>query len=231
MVNYAVKIEKEKICVLYQDDRYGVEGLKGTKVALEKKGLMLVSEASIKMGETDFQSQIDRFKSADPDTAVLFTYALQAALFMKQARTLGWTPQFIGASPLATKRFIETAEGAAEGAVVLSIIPDAETSMKPGVVEYRNSLKKYFPEREPSNASLLGYTSAKVLVEGLSRAGRDLTRERFIKALETGKKYETDIIYPVTFTPKMHLGTKCPFSNKVIRGEFSDFKGDCIEDG
>jgi len=231
MVNYAVKIKKKKVCVLYHDNRYGYKGLDGVKVALEKKGLPLLSEASIKMGETDFQSQIARFKSADPDTVVLFTYDLQSALFIKQAKTLGWTPQFIGASPLATKRFIEAAEGAAEGAVVLNIIPNAETSMKPGVVEYRNSLKKYFPGREPSNASLLGYTSAKVLAEGLSRAGRDLTREGFIKALETGKKYETNIIYPVIFTPEMHLGTKCPFFNKVIRGEFIDFKGDCTEDG
>lgn len=224
IVNYLVSINKRRITIAYTDNAYGKDGLKGTEAALEKKGLELIAAVPIipKDMRIDLTPQITKLKRGEADTVILFTLPRQAANFLMQSRS--WRPLFIGPSRIATRKLIETAGLAAEGVIALRITPDPKTSRRQGVVRYRELLKKYFPKEQPSQASLLGYTSADVFVEGLRKPGRTLTRELFIKSLETMKGYETGIIPPVTFSQKTHLATRRVYFNKVIEGKFTEFE-------
>lgn len=231
IVKYVTSINKYRIAILYLDNEYGNEGLQGTIEALKRKDLRLLNAVSAKVRKTDLRKQIIQLRKVKPDAIILFTNAIQAALFIKQSQgKYKPKPLFIGPSTIATESFLKTAGKAAEGAILLSIIPDPNKSMKAGVIQYRELLKKYFPKQKPNDASLIGYTSAKVFVEGLQRVGKDLTRERFIEVLQKIEKYETGIIDTIKFTPKRHLGPKCPYFNRVIKGKFVEFQ-DCSGDG
>jgi ABC-type branched-subunit amino acid transport system substrate-binding protein len=232
IVAYSKSISK-RVAIIYEDNINGAEGHAGTVAAIKDTPLKLVGEIKILIGEMDFSPHISQLMNLKekPDTVILFIHEIQAARILIQSQQMKFNPKFISVIPLLKQDFIKTTGNAAEGTVALTIVPDAETSPKQGVIEYRKHLKKYFPEQEPTTESLIGYTSAKVLVETLKRTGKEITRDKFIKTLEEMKKYETNIIYPVSFSPENRLGTKCPFFNKIIDGKFQDFKGDCGGDG
>jgi len=232
IVAYSITISK-RLAVLYQDNSMGREAFQGVKSAIEGKELKLVGESAINPMEADLRPHILRLRDIEekPDTVIIFTHEIQAARILIQAPQQKFTPQFITVIPLSKQIFIKAAGNTAEGTVALTIVPDAETSPKPGVIKYRDDLERYFSGQEPRSESLIGYTSAKVMVEALKRTGRDITRDKFIKTLEKMKKFETDIIYPISFSPENRLGTKCPFFNKITDGKFNDFKGDCGGDG
>ena len=231
IVAYSKSINKIKIAILYLDNDYGNEGLEGTKEAIKMRGLELVDKINILSNVLDFKAEIARLKYKKPQTVILFTSDIQAAEIIKEAQQQSFNPQFIGASPIATQTFLDKSGETSEGTVIFDFIPDPQTSIKPGVKEYRSLLKKYFPDKKPNAASLIGYTSAKVLVEALKRTGRDLTRDKFIKTLENMTNYETGIIYPITFTSINHLGTKCPHFYRAKEGKFFYFKAGCTGDG
>ncbi|PYO52357.1 MAG: hypothetical protein DMD83_25970, partial [Candidatus Rokuibacteriota bacterium] len=78
---------------------------------------------------------------------------------------------------------------------------------------------KYFPKNEPNRYSLSGYLAATLFTEGARRAGRNLTREGLIAALETFKGFETGIVPPITIGPD-HDTQKQGFWLRVERGHF-----------
>jgi len=74
------------------------------------------------------------------------------------------------------------------------------------VAEYTRALKNE-GKGEPNFSSLEGYIAAKIFAEGLRRAGTDLSREKFIAALETITLKNYDIGFPVEFSPTRHAGS------------------------
>jgi len=75
-----------------------------------------------------------------------------------------------------------------------------------GGVEYRRHLKQFFPEDKPNFVSLEGYLNARVLVEGIRRAGPELDRERFIDAIESIEHLDLGIDNPLSFSAMDHQG-------------------------
>jgi ABC-type branched-subunit amino acid transport system substrate-binding protein len=87
------------------------------------------------------------------------------------------------------------------------VVPFPWQQSNPLVGEYIKALKKA-GIADANFSSLEGYIAAKVFVEGLRRAGADLTRDRFIKALETINLTNYDIGFPVSFSPTNHNGSR-----------------------
>jgi len=83
----------------------------------------------------------------------------------------------------------------------------------PKLTTFRNIFMKTYPDLadkpgSPNFYDVLGYSGMKIFLEGLKRAGRDLTREKFISALETLRNFETGVLPPVTFTSTDHEGDR-----------------------
>src|SRR2546422_2070214 len=104
-------------------------------------------------------------------------------------------------SPLTDERYLALAGDASEGVAGLSPWPDPLTSDRPGVKRYRDDLKTYLPKNEPNRYSLSGYFAAMLFTEGATRAGRRLTREGLVVALEGIRGFESGILPPVTIGP------------------------------
>jgi len=86
---------------------------------------------------------------------------------------------------VGTEEFIKEAGQDAEGAIITQVMPPYDRTEYPTVAEYRKCLAKYSPGEAPTFVSFEGFVDAMVLVEGLKRAGKDLTREKFISGIES----------------------------------------------
>src|SRR5579872_805107 len=108
-----------------------------------------------------------------------------AVAIVKQAHMDGWRPQFLTVSFVGTEEFIKEAGADAEGTIITQVMPPYDRMEYPTVALYRKCLSKYSPGEEPTFVSFEGFVDAMVLVEGLKRAGKDLTREKFISGIES----------------------------------------------
>jgi ABC-type branched-subunit amino acid transport system substrate-binding protein len=93
------------------------------------------------------------------------------------------------------------------------------TSDLPGVRRYREAMQKYFPKNEVNRYSLSGYFAGLLFAEGAKRAGKNLTRDSLITALESIKGLDSGILPPITIGPD-HETQKQGFWVKVENGKF-----------
>jgi ABC-type branched-subunit amino acid transport system substrate-binding protein len=110
--------------------------------------------------------------------------------------------------------------GDAAGLIFAQVVPFPWFDATPVVHEYREALKAHAPQAEPSFSSLEGYINAKVLVEALRRAGRKLTREGLVAALESMRAYDVGGL-AVSYTAGNHPGSG--FVDVVVVGSNGRF--------
>lgn len=214
-----------KVAVFYQYDAYGFDGLKGTELALKDYGLAPVARGSYIRGTLDIEDGLEKIIDSNAEAVVMIGTYDPCAKFIRSARARGFDPifynvSFVGADELARKLGKE-----GEGVIVTQVVPsfDAPESqtLLLGAMEYSNLLKKYYPEDKPNFVGLEGYINARVLVEGLTRAGRDLTRERFIDAIESIQNLSLEIANPLSFSPTDHQGLERVYFTRIQNGKFA----------
>ena len=114
------------------------------------------------------------------------------------------------------------AEG--EGVIVSQVVPPLENIGRNkqlwGAEEYVKLLAAYYPDDQPNFVGLEGYINARVLVEGLQRAGRNLDRESFIRAIESIRDYDLGIANPLSFSAFDHQGLERVYFTKIEGGRF-----------
>lgn len=235
-VDYAVKelaMKNPKMAVLYQDDEPGQDWLKGVKEACAHYKLNLVAETSYKRGTVDFSSQVARMKDAGAELVMMWTLVREPAAILKEAMKLQWRPVWITATPSTADVVLKLAGDAAFygkgffGTAILAFPWD----MNPAAVEFMNVWAKY-NDRPWGFYDWYGWGCAKILVEGLKRAGKDLTREGLLKAFDTFTGYRSGVFGPITWRPDKRSGTqeciieapvKRPNGNKWI--QIGGFRG------
>ncbi len=175
----------KRIGVIYPDNAFGTAVLEGVKVALKAHGAEPAATASYQRQTSQAASAIDTVRAANPEAVVVVGPANTVAPILKQAHSKGWKPLFLTVSFVGTDELISEAGADAEGIVITQVVPPYYMTEEKSVAFYRRSLSKYFPSEQPNFVSLEGFVDAMVMVEGLKRAGKDLTREGLIHAIET----------------------------------------------
>ena len=125
----------------------------------------------------------------------------------------------VSSGPLTDERYLSLAGEASEGVEGLSLWPDPVFSDLAGVKLYREHMQRHFPKNDPNRYSLSGYFAAMLFAEGARRAGKNLTRESLIAALESVKGFESGILPPLTIGPD-HETQKQGFWVRVEKGRF-----------
>ena len=174
-----------KIAVIYQDDPFGKAVLDGVKLALQKHSSAPAAQGTFARNSVDIQSGLKQVMAARPEAVIIAGPYAPAAAIVKQAHTIGWHPQFLTVSFVGTEEFIREAGPDAEGTIITQVMPPYDRTEYPTVALYRRCLNKYSPGEAPTFVSLEGFVDAMVLVEGLKRAGKDPTREKFIAGIES----------------------------------------------
>ena len=229
VVTWLVKVKGfKRIGILYQDDKYGYTFRDPAKKTLAKFGLKLIAAESYKRGAKDLSAQVAKLRNADLDACLLVATPPPGAAFIKEAHKQGWKDtRIISSGPLTDEKYINLSGGVGEGVWGLSLWPDPVHSNDPAVVEYREIMEKYGKDRDktPNRYSLYGYFYAKLFTEGLKKAGKNLTRESYITALEGIKDWENGIIPAVSFSATDHLAQNSGFMVEVQKGVFRPISG------
>jgi branched-chain amino acid transport system substrate-binding protein len=206
--------------VLYQDDEYGKSFLTAFEKDLGRHNLKIAAAEPVKRGVTDVSAQIAKLQAARPQVTFLVLTPPAGAQALKERQKIGWTETvMVSSGPLTDERYLALAGDAAEGVEGLSLWPDPVSSDLPGVKAYRAAMQKYFPKNEPNRYSLSGYVAAMLFTEGARRAGRSLTREGLITALEGLKAWDSGILPPLTVGAD-HETQRQGFWVRVEKGHF-----------
>lgn len=197
-----------KIGVIYPEDPFGTTVLEGVKIALRKHDSSPVAEASFPRQTGQVDNAIDSVRGANPDAVVLVGPYAPVATILKKAHAKGWKPMFLTVSFVGTDELIKEGGADAEGMVITQVVPPYYLTDLKGVALYRRSMQKYHPGVEPSFVSLEGFVDAMVLVEGLKRAGRELTREKLIQAIESIHDFDVGLgpALRLNYSAKEHRG-------------------------
>jgi len=175
----------QKIGVLYQDDAFGKAVLDGVKLALQKHSSKPAVLGTFARNTLDVDGGLKEVMAARPQAVVVVGPYAPVAAIVKKAHAAGWRPQFLTVSFVGTEEFIKEAGPDADGTIITQVVPPYDRTDYPTVALYRKNMAKYYPDTKPSFVSFEGFVDAMVLVEGLKRAGKDLTREKFIAAIES----------------------------------------------
>jgi len=219
----------QKIGVIYQDDAFGVAVLEGVKLALKKYNSAPVALGSFPRNTLDVNRGIELVRAANPDGVIMVGPYAPIAEIVKRGRGTGWNPLYVTVSFVGTEAYIKAMGKDGEGAVITQVVPPYNRTDLPSVALYLKLLKKYFPETQPNFVSLEGFVDAMVLAEGLKRVGKDLTREKFIEAIEGMRDFDIGLgpQLKLNYGPRDHKGFDTVYYTVVRDGQaivFSDWK-------
>jgi branched-chain amino acid transport system substrate-binding protein len=176
-----------KIGVLYQNDDYGKDYLKGFKDGLGAKTSMIVIEDSYEVSEPTIDSHIVKLKAAGADVFMNITTPKFAAQAIKKNAEIGWKPVHFLNNVSASVGSVMKPAGFENGQDIISSAylkdpTDAQWKDDAGMKAWNEFLDKYYPEANRADASVMyGYTVAQGLVHVLKNCGDDLTRANVMK--------------------------------------------------
>ncbi|MBT4136957.1 MAG: ABC transporter substrate-binding protein [Candidatus Latescibacteria bacterium] len=196
-----------KLAIIYQDDDMGLDGLRGFHEAAKHYNLPVVAEASYKRGAVDFSTQVLSLKQKDPTHVILVTVTREAPAILEKSHQLGWHPQFLAALPAADQRVVELAGEAAANFMGITFLDLSSPEPDKQTQRYLDLVHQYDPGRKLSLYHAYGVMLAQIFVEGLQRAGRDLTREKLVDAMETFNGWQDCLGPPVTYGPNVRGGS------------------------
>jgi len=231
-ISYFVdKLNLKKIAVLYQEDIFGVAVLSGVQLALERRNMYTVATETFVRGAMDVEKAMLNIKLSEAEVVIMVGTYSPLAKFVKISNDAGFKPYFHTVSFVGSEAFAKELIQIQkinpldyEKIIVTQVVPDPFLEELPGVKEYRELVKKYFPNDRPNYVALEGFVNAKVLVKALEIAGTDLTRDKFVEALESMRNIDIGIGKEITYSVLGHQGLKGVYYSKLSEdGEFRIF--------
>jgi branched-chain amino acid transport system substrate-binding protein len=228
---YAKYLLKEKpdgkIGVIYQNDDFGKDYLKGLKDGLGAKASLIVAEESYEVSEPTVESHIVRLKAANVDVVISITTPKFAAQTIKKIAELTWKPLQIVVNVASSVGAVMKPAGLEASQDVLSANygkdpQDPQWKDDPGMKKWAAFLDKYMPGANKTDANLVyGYGVAQTMVKVLQMCGDNLTRENVMKQAASLKDFETD-----TALPGVKINTSATDYAPISQLQMQRFKGD-----
>jgi branched-chain amino acid transport system substrate-binding protein len=216
----------KKLGLLLQNDEMGVDSEKGLNMALEGSDVQVVAKEMYEAINFDATAQTQRLRNAGAEVVIAFAIPPQAASLVKTAReTLNWDVPILVSGIDVSEIFIDLA-GAENSEGIVSIVMGHQIyeTDQPGIQQHIEIMQKYGGGTEPSNFSLYGAAMGELTVEGLKRAGRDLTRESLVDALESIRGwYCSACMVPISFSPTDHRPLEIEMYDRVESGKWVAF--------
>jgi len=195
----------KQIAVFYQNDAYGKAGLAGVERAMTKRGLKIAATATVERNTVDVAKAVAALSATRPDAVVMVSAYTSVAAFVKGMKKAGSAAQFHNVSFVGSRPLAAALGDEGVGVAIAQVVPFPWSGTLPVTREYQAQARAA-GAKDFSFTELEGYIAARVLVEGLKRAGRELTRERLVTALESLSR--TDIGgFQVDYSSSNHNGS------------------------
>jgi ABC-type branched-subunit amino acid transport system substrate-binding protein len=230
----------KKIGVLYQDDDFGQGGLAG--IEDEVPAADIVSKQPYQSGVTSLATQVTAIKSSGAQVEVDFTVPIYTAIARLTAFTLGYNPQLVvsnvGIDPITVSGLLKAiSKGKASGyALINGVITDgylpSNTDTSNPWIELFLKVKAQYDPNVPFDGNVeYGMANAYTLVQALEAAGKNLTRQGLVNAVDNdGGKWTGPGIVPYRYTTTVHGGFGGVEMAKVVNGKIVEFGGPLTTD-
>ena len=193
-----------RIAFVAPTDSFGKDALHGFERGMTKEQLKPALIASFDRAKGDSVSTVPEMLKADPQGVVVAASGTAAATFIHEMRARGSHAQFVTLSNNSSSAFVKDLGADGRGVLMTQVSPAADS---PRTMLGREFLKVAKPAgATPSYAAMEAWCATKVLVEGLRRAGRDLTRKRFVEAMDAMRKVDIGDMM-VDYAPNHHTGS------------------------
>jgi ABC-type branched-subunit amino acid transport system substrate-binding protein len=206
IVRQTTSVGIKKLAVFYQNDAYGKAGLEGVTRALKALDLEPVAVGTVERNATDVSQALKDILVAKPEAIVQISAYKSCASFIRLARRQGFSGNFYNVSFVGTQALLEELGAEARGVVVSQVMPFPYSATQAISGEYLAALKDKRGVA-PNYSGIEGFVAAKVFAEGVRRAGRNLTREGFIAAVQSMQNLQLGG-FTVDFGPKKHTGSR-----------------------
>jgi ABC-type branched-subunit amino acid transport system substrate-binding protein len=205
IVPQLVNMGINRVALLYVDDSFGKDALAGAQKAMSDNKLTPVAVASHARGAVKLDEAVAIIAKADPQAVIMLTVLDAGVAFVKEMKKAGRNPVFLTLSNNSSNAFIKNLGEDGWGVAVSQVSPYPFSGTMPITKEFLD-LVKGSKDVTASYSAMEGFISAKVLVEGLRRAGPKPTREKLIAGLETMNRYDMGGV-DVTYGPELRTGT------------------------
>jgi ABC-type branched-subunit amino acid transport system substrate-binding protein len=181
IVNQLVSLGLKSIAVFYQNDGFGKSGLDGVTAALKKHNMTPSAVGTVERNSVDVAKAVESISKNTPQAVIMVTLSKPTTAFVKAMKKSGQNPMLMTLSPVGAEQLVQDLGAEARGIGISQVVPYPWNDTIPVVRDYQKLVggKTGF-----TYYALEGYLMARVMVEGIKRAGKDLTREKLVGALE-----------------------------------------------
>jgi len=227
LVTHAVnKLGSMKVAVFFQNDEYGKGGLEGVKRGLRGVGgkASMAAEVSYELADREMGTHALKLKDSGADTVIFYSTITHGANVIKEMAKVGYRPKLVSSFPLGDHHILFRLLGDLWEGAHVTAINSGRIVGEPDGDRIVDILVKYDPKLKGKESTALAGAAPMILaVEGLKRAGRNLTREAYVEAMETIKDYAPEKLNaPITFGPNRRHGLN---SVRLMRAE----KGNLVD--
>ena len=218
IVQYLTTVGIKKIAIFYQNDSYGKAGLEGVMRALTKRNLKPSATVTVERNSVDVAGPLAEIMKTSPEAVIQISAYKSCAALIKQARAKSFGGQFFNVSFVGSKALAEELGEASAGVSISQVVPFPYTPSSAIVREYQQKMTEA-GNKDVDFSSMEGFLAAKVLTEGLRRAGgKSLSRETLITALESLRNYDMGG-FTINYSAKSHEGSRYTDMTIIGRGE------------
>lgn len=227
LVQQAAKLTgAKKVAVFYQNDDYGKGGLDGVKRGIGKLAgsVALTGEVAYEVADRELSTHALKMRESGADAVVIYATATHCAGIIKEMAKVGYRPKIFATFTLGDRHTMFRLLGELwEGAYynVTGAVPGEPEGDR--IIEILLKQEPKLKGRE--SFALLGATGMMAAVEGMKRAGKNLTRDGFIEAMESIKGWSPEkITAPITWGPNRHHGLNPIRMMQAVKAADTSFK-------
>jgi ABC-type branched-subunit amino acid transport system substrate-binding protein len=212
-----------RLAIAHDPNAYGLQFREALHRHASGFGYQVVKSVPIDARKpADLTPEFAALAAAAPDAIVMALYPEQAQALMTARGRSAWRGRMVSTGPLTDEASLVVPGADSDGTLGFCHYPDPGESNVPGVVRYRTALARFHPDRRPDRYTLYGYTFGRLVVEGLDRAGRRLTRERFVDAMESLSGWDAGGVMPnVSFSATNHHAQRAGFICEIRNGRLA----------
>jgi len=200
-------VPASRLAILFASDSSGEGGAQGTKEQASKGPASIVAEVSFPPGALSAGDAVDRFRAGSAEAVLYFGGGPDALAFLAEAGRRRFAPLFLAPASMVGGSLSRIPDTFAGTVYLASPFAPPEAGSR-GMAEFLRLERKYRAEGGHRSLQLLAFAGAKLLEEGIRRAGRAVTRESFVDAVGGLYEYRTGVVPPLTFNENRRVGAR-----------------------